>query len=234
MSEANTNQTTFVTTLRSIGRVDVINPESIALSPIDTRLCHLREEPLVKFAAGSFSVSGCLFDLFDFQVFKHQHRILWSPLAQLGGGFPAECPVAVSLFSTQPFKHFADTVGVFVLCLMVGQLALQPLAGFTSSLISLLQSRAGNEQSLLISGSDQRIVNTKVDSDRYNGFWFGNFKRDTQSNSISPRNDDTIVTYCVNKISFRVIRNNIIKLLSSDGSRDRKLSLPSETEILGK
>lgn len=217
MSEANTNQTTFMATLRGLERLDVVYAKPITFRPVDTRLRYLREKPRTKFAASSLPVFGCLLDLFYAQVLKHQHRILGNPLAQLGGGLLAECPVAVGLFSTQPFKRPADTAGVLALCLVIGQLLLQPLAGFASSLVGLLQSGARDEQSLLVGGCYQGVVDAKVYPYRRDGFGFRNLKRDAQGDLVGACDHDAVITDSVGEVSLGVIRDNIIKFLPSNG-----------------
>lgn len=233
MSFADTKSTALAAPLRSVGGVDVIHTYAKPLSFVDASLCHHVEKPLRKLSASATALLPVFTDLLDPQVLKDKNSIGGNPLAKLGSGLATERSTPVALFATQPFQKSTNGFRILLLCLPVRQLFLKTLTCLTTSLIQNFHSSTRDEQSIFFCGGHQRVGGTKVYADRSVPFDIGNFKSETEVNFTAAKYSDAVIADSIGEICLSVIRNDIIKLFTSNRSGDGKLAVTSEAEVFG-
>jgi len=86
MSLTDTKSTTLATTLRSIGRINVVNAYPQPFSLVDASLCHHVEKPLRQFPTSTTTILSVFSYLFNSQVFKNKNSVSGNPLAEFGSG----------------------------------------------------------------------------------------------------------------------------------------------------
>ena len=233
MSSADTKFTALAATLRSIGGVDVIYPYAKPLSFVDTSLCHHVEKPLRKLSTSTTALFPVLTDLLDPQVLKDKNSVSGNPLAKFGSGLATERSAPVAMFSTQPFQKFTNGFRILLLCLPVRQLFLKTLTCLTTSLIKNFHSSTRDEQSVGFGGCDKCISGTKVYADRRIAFDIRNLKSEAEMDFTTTKNSDAVIADSIGEVRLSIVRNNIIKLLTTNRSGNGKLAVASEAEILG-
>ena len=214
MSPARAEPPAFAAALRRESRIDIADCHTNALRPVYARLRHLVVKPLRQFAAGTCTLFTTFPDLLDTQVLKDKHGVIRSPFAELCRSLFTECQISIGLLTTQPFQKSTHTARILFLCLPVGQLALQPLAGLAGSPVLDSITKTGDEQCFIFRGGNQRIGRAEVDADRGVADGFGDFEGEAEGYLAGAGNGDAVVAYSVIEVGFSVGRDYKVQFLS--------------------
>ena len=200
--------------LRRESRIGVVDAYAEPLRLIHASLRQLVEEPLRQLAAGTCTLFTTFPDLLDTQVLKDKHGVIRSPFAELCRSLFTECQISIGLLTTQPFQKSTHTARILFLCLPVGQLALQPLAGLAGSPVLDSITKTGDEQCFIFRGGNQRIGRAEVDADRGVADGFGDFEGEAEGYLAGAGNGDAVVAYSVIEVGFSVGRDYKVQFLS--------------------
>jgi hypothetical protein len=149
----------------------------------------------------------------------------------LSSGFPTERPITVFGFPGQPFQHSNYRFGVLVLCLLPGQFGLESGMNLSGFNVTNGQRFSANEQSFFIGGSNQGVVDTKVDSNGDDFFRFGSFKGNAEE-SLATSDAEAVDAFGSLKVFLEMVGNFPANLLPPLKRRDGQTAISTKREIL--
>jgi hypothetical protein len=227
-----TKEPTSKMQLTGVSRVHVGKTKSLSLRPILHSRRHQVEKPTVQLPASPLADVLLLGLGLEVQVLKDKNSIRRSPLTELGGGFLTERPVAVSGFPGQPFQHSADIPRVLVLCLLPGELGLQPGTNLASLGIADRQRLATDEERVFVCGSDQGVIHPEVDADWDDAFGYRSLDGDAKVR-LAVGDAETINAFGGIEVFTEVLGDFPANLLPSLQCGDGQATVSAEREILG-